>query len=93
VELLADEGRIMWIALTAIAGISLLVFWRSPNGVWGGATIGAIGGVIVAAISAWRGDGFSWLTAGKGVVIGVLLGAGAELVALLANRAKKRAER
>ena len=74
----------MWIALTVIASGALLAFFfRGPNAVWGGATLGVVGGLAVAL---FRSAPFSWMTVGKGVVIGVLLGAGAEILGLLARR-------
>ena len=76
----------MWTILTVAATVALLIFFfRGPNAVWGGATIGLISGLVVALV---RSAPFTWLTVGKGAVIGILLGSGAELLALLGRRSK-----
>jgi len=41
------------IIMAIVAGVLLLVFWRGRNAVWGGATIGAIVGLILALV---KGD-------------------------------------
>ena len=69
----------MWAILYVIAGISLVLFWKGPNAVWGGVFLGALGSLIWATIVAISGHGFYW-SLGKGVVIGVLLGGVAELL-------------
>jgi hypothetical protein len=78
----------MWIALSLIAAASLLAFWRGPNAAWAGTALGAIGGFLIAGLSAVRGNGFAWLIIGKAVVVGVLVGLIVEVVAKLSNRAK-----
>ena len=80
----------MWIVLGIIGVISLLVFWRGPNSVWGGITFGAIGGLIVAVVSALAGNGFHWSTIGKGIVVGALVGVVAELLGKVSDRMKKK---
>lgn len=82
----------MWTALAAVAAISLLLFWRGPNAVWGGVTLGAVGGFIFALVVALRGSRFHWAIVGKGLVVGVLLGSIAEIIGRLANRAKRLEE-
>ena len=79
----------MWFSLSIITGILLIIFWKGPNAVWGGITFGIIGGFIIAIIFLFAGKGFLWSTVGKGIVIGVLLGFGAELLGKLSNRMKK----
>ena len=59
----------MWIALSIVAGIALVFYFNRRSAVWGGLTLGAIGGVIAALIT-----GFSWATVGKWAVIGTLIG-------------------
>jgi len=39
--------------LAIIAGVLLILHWKGPNGVWGGATLGAIVGLVVALV---KGD-------------------------------------
>ena len=82
----------MWTVLVVIAAISMLVFWRGPNAVWGGITFGAIGGFIVAVISALSGSGFHWTTIGKGMIIGILVGLVFELPSKLSYLMKKKTE-
>jgi hypothetical protein len=60
--------------LAIIAGILLILHWKGPNAVWGGATLGAIVGLIVAlvksdwsmlafifAIGTFAGTLFEWI--------------------------------
>jgi len=82
----------MWIILTVIAAISLVIYWRGPNSVWGGITFGFIGGLIVAVVSAFLGNGFHWSTIGRGIVIGILFGVCAELLGKVASRANRTTE-
>ncbi len=37
--------------ITGIAVVLLVLHWRGPNAVWGGATMGIIAGVIVALVT------------------------------------------
>ena len=77
----------MWISLSVVAAICLLVFFfRGPNAVWGGATLGVLGGVVVALV---RSAAFSWMTVGKGLVIGILAGSVAELLGHIATRKRR----
>ena len=39
--------------LAIIAGVLLILHWKGPNAVWGGATLGAIVGLIIALV---KGD-------------------------------------
>lgn len=79
----------MWILLLIIAVISLIIFWRGPNAVWGGIVLGAIGGLIIVIVSFHMGKGLHWLMIGKGIVVGVLLGLGTELLGKLSDLMKK----
>ena len=61
----------MWTILSAIAIVSLIVFFsRGPNAIWGGATAGLVLGFILALVS----ENFEWFTIWKGVVVGIMLG-------------------
>lgn len=80
----------MWKVLVTISAISLLIFWRGPNAVWGGITFGIFGGLIAAASIAFLGRGFHWPIVGKGVVIGVLVGVVAELLGKLSDFLRHR---
>ncbi|MCX5727183.1 MAG: hypothetical protein NT030_08520 [Candidatus Saganbacteria bacterium] len=70
----------MWPILEIIAIISLIIFWRGPNAVWGGGAIGIIGGLIAAVISSLYGKGLFWSILGKWIVIGIVLGVVTELL-------------
>jgi hypothetical protein len=73
----------MWHILIGISAIALYYFWQGVNAVWGGGSLGLIGGLIGAAYVAFLGKGFQWPIVGKGIVIGVLLGVVAELLGRL----------
>jgi hypothetical protein len=64
----------MTTVMTVIAVILLVLHWKGPNAVWGGATLGVIVGLIVAlvtgnwgwlarifAVSTYAGTLFEWL--------------------------------
>lgn len=74
----------MWIFLSVLAVVSLLAFFSTggPNAVWGGATVGLIVGVIIAAMR----DGFEWSVVWKAIVIGILCGAIAEVLSMISRR-------
>ncbi|MFC1789495.1 hypothetical protein ACFLYY_00785 [Patescibacteria group bacterium] len=65
----------IWTILGVISVILLIIFWRSRNAVWGGFTIGAVIGLVVALFS-----GFAWYIVLRGAIIGILLGFGLELL-------------
>lgn len=75
----------MWPALTILAVLSLAIFWRGPNAVGGGMTLGFIGGLITAFVK-----GFAWVIVGKGVIIGILTGLFFELVFIATKRRNRR---
>ena len=84
----------MWTILTIIAGISILFYWRGGrNAVWGGITFGLIVGLIVAIVYAILGNGFHWSIIGKGIVVCVLLGVGADWLGKLSDYLKKKSNR
>ena len=73
----------MWIILSVIALVSLIAFFaRGPNPIWGGATAGLIIGFIIALVR----DGFDLFVIWKVIVVGVILGILAELLARLGQR-------
>jgi hypothetical protein len=80
----------IWGLLTIIAVIALIVFWRGPNSVWGGLTGGLIVGLIIAIIKYFGGNGFSFYIVGKGIVLGAVLGLGAEMLSKLSGILKKK---
>lgn len=75
----------MWAVLSIAALLSLVLFWRAPNAVWGGVVLGAVGGFVTSLVR----NGLSWLLIGKGIVVGVLFGLLAEVVGRLARRTAK----
>ena len=76
----------MWAILAIFAAISLIIFWKGPNAAWGGVALGLIGGLAFAVMFFFIGKGFQFSIIGKGVVIGVLLGALAELPGRLSSK-------
>src|SRR5688572_28109180 len=68
--MVAGGGVMVWWLASAGAALALLTNWRGPNAVWGGATFGALFGVVLAVLR----PGFDWSSAGKAVVIGTLAG-------------------
>ena len=67
--------------LTGISVVSLLLFFKGPNAVWGGATFGVIIGLIVGWIRGDLVNGLMW-----GFSIGTLAGVGAELLGKVGDR-------
>ena len=58
--------------LAIIAGVLLILHWRGPNAVWGGAGLGAIAGLIIALI---KGDwGLFTLSLAVGTFAGTIFG-------------------
>ncbi|MBI2463078.1 MAG: hypothetical protein HYV65_02480 [Candidatus Spechtbacteria bacterium] len=80
----------IWKILGTITVVLVVVFWRKKNAVWGGLTIGAIVGLILATFFVFRGGGFNWYTIGKGAISGAILGFGAELLGTASDFIKKR---
>lgn len=77
----------MWIALSILAlGLLIVFLKKGPNAVWGGATIGLLAGIVIAII----GTGFNWQTIYKSIVIGIFIGGAAQLLALMAEKFKKK---
>lgn len=80
----------IWIILGIVALILLTFYWNRRNAVWGGLTIGAIIGFVVAIFSVFNGSGFNWYTIGKIAIVGVMLGFGAELLGILPDYLRKK---
>jgi len=79
----------MWTFLLIIATISLIIYWRGPNAIWGGILLGAIGGLLIAVVLLLMNKGFHLLIIGRGIVIGILLGLVVEIVGKLSKLIKK----
>jgi hypothetical protein len=75
-----------WWLVSAI-GIAALksFFFRGRNAVWGGATLGAIIGIVVAIAR----PEFDWPTVGHGAVIGAFFGLIAEILGAISDRMKR----
>ena len=71
------------------AAIFLILFWKGPNAVWGGLTLGLFVGLSIAIFFAVRGESFSWSMIGKTTVVGVLVGSAAEFLGKLASFLRK----
>jgi len=68
------------IVITVIAVILLVLHWKGPNAVWGGATLGFIVGLIVAIVT---GD---WSRLALSFAIGTFAGTFFQWVVRLAKR-------
>lgn len=76
----------MWTALSIFAAISLLVYWGGKNAVWGAAMVGAVGGLIAAAVYFFMGHGLQWAIVGKWAVVATLIGSALELFGRLTKK-------
>jgi hypothetical protein len=76
----------MWWLISA-AGIAALkyYFFQGRNAVWGGATIGAIVGVVIAVVR----PGFDWGVVGHSIVIGGFAGLVAEFLGWIGDHLKR----
>lgn len=72
------------VIMAIVAGVLLIVFWRGRNAVWGGATIGAIVGLILAFVKD------SWSLLALSFAIGTFVGLCAEGLGRLSDRLKRR---
>lgn len=72
------------IIMAIVAGILLAVFWRGRNAVWGGATIGAIVGLILALVR------HNWGLLALSFAIGTFVGLGIEGIWRLGQRVRNR---
>jgi hypothetical protein len=73
----------MWTILSVIAVLSLIAsFFRGPNAIWGGATIGLITGIIICIVRHNFVSSIVW----RGVVVGIVVGLTVELLGVLGKR-------
>ena len=70
----------MNIILIIVAVILLLLHWKGPNAVWGGAGFGAVIGVIISLISG------NWDNFGLAFAIGTIVGTVFEWIYRLSRR-------
>ena len=70
--------------LGIVAGVLLILHWKGPNAVWGGATLGAIVGLIVALV---KGD---WGLLALSFAAGTFAGTVFEWVGRIANKLRSR---
>ena len=70
--------------MAIVAGILLIVFWRGRNPVWGGATIGATVGLILALVK------HNWSLLALSFAIGTFVGLGAEGLGRLSDRLRQK---
>lgn len=70
----------MTTVMAVIAGILLVLHWKGPNAVWGGATLGLIVGLIIALVT---GD---WGLLALVFAVGTFAGTLFEWVGRLAKR-------
>jgi hypothetical protein len=70
--------------LAIVAGVVLILHWKGPNAVWGGATVGAIVGLVIALV---RGD---WGLLALSFAAGTFAGAVFEWIGRIAERLRNR---
>lgn len=71
------------IVLVIIAGALLILHWKGPNAVWGGATFGIIVGIIISLINKdWGLLTFSF-------AVGTIAGAVFEWIGRIATKLRK----
>ena len=80
----------IWTIFGAITIVLLIIFWRKRGAVWGGLTIGAIIGFIVAIVYLFKGNGFNWSIIGKGAASGTMAGFIAELLGMISDFIRKK---
>ena len=76
----------MWWIVSAV-GIAALkaYFLRGGNAVWGGATIGALVGIVIT----FTRSSFDWEVVGHSAVIGAFAGLVAEFLGWIGDRVKR----
>lgn len=79
----------IWTILGIISIVLLIAFWWTRNAVWGSLTIGVFIGLIVVAVFAFKGQGFSWQIVKKAAIIGTITGFLAELLGMFGDYIKK----
>ena len=72
-----------YIIMAIVAGVLLIIFWRGRNAVWGGATIGAIVGLILALVR------HNWSLLALCFAIGTYIGLVAEGLGRLSDRRRR----
>lgn len=65
----------IWNILGAISIICLVIFYKGPNAVWGGITIGVVVGLVAGLVYFVATDKYNWIIVKKIVIVAVLLGA------------------
>jgi len=82
-----ESLSITWKLLTILAFVSLIIFWKNRNSVWGGFTIGIIIGLLIAL---FKKGSFDWYVVLKAGVIGILFGVLSELLSKIGEYLKNR---
>jgi hypothetical protein len=70
--------------LAIVAAVILVLHWKGPNAVWGGATLGAVVGIIIAIAT---GD---WSHLALAFAIGTFAGTVLEWIGRLAKKKEKK---
>jgi len=70
--------------MAIVAGVLLVLHWKGPNAVWGGATLGAIVGLILALVKS------DWSLLALVFAIGTFAGTLFEWIGRLASKLAKR---
>lgn len=77
--------NVIWIIFGIASAVLLAIYFRSPNAVWGGLTVGIIIGLIIALFS-----GFDWYVVGRSAISGTVIGFGAELLGKVSDKMRGR---
>lgn len=85
-----ENIHIIWKILGVTTVVSLIVFWRKRNAVWGGFIAGAIIGLIATLFFALKDGGFNWFFIGKVAMVGTMIGLIAELLGKVGDFLKKK---
>lgn len=78
--------------LSTIAIVALVVTFalHGRNAVWGGASLGLLVGIVMVAVSVFKGSPFRWTTITTPALMGAIVGVGAALLGAFGDALKRR---
>jgi 4-hydroxybenzoate polyprenyltransferase len=82
-------NNIIWVIFGIITLISLIIFFKKRNAVWGGFTIGIIIGLTMILPSIFHGVDINWLTLIKATIVSTMIGLIAELLGKISDYIQK----
>jgi len=80
----------IWTIFGIITITLLMLFWNKKSAVWGGLTIGAIIGLIIAIVYLFKDNSFDWAFIKKGAILGTIAGFFAKLLGKISDFIKKK---